>query len=175
MASTAAETTVDHLLERIRGPLLKIEQEYRRRGRSVTELGLEKLADRITAMVPVPSPVNDRIGPFYRSDQVVRLLGITRQAVHDRTRKGSLIAAKTADSTWVFPTFQFEGRHLVKGLTTVLKEFDLSKSDRWAVAAWWVSPDAALSGLSPLQWLREDRDPDRVRSLARNADQRWRQ
>lgn len=175
MASTTAETTVDRLLDQIRKPLLKIEREYRKRGRSVTELGIEKLAQRITAVVPVPSPINERIGPFYRSDQVVRLLGITRQAVHDRTHKGGLVAAQTAESTWVYPTFQFEGRHLVVGLKAVLKEFDLSETDRWAVAAWWVSPDAALRGLSPLEWIRAGRDLDRVLSLARDAGRRWRQ
>ncbi len=175
MASTAAETTVEHLLERIREPLLEIEREYRSRGRSVTELGLEKLARQITAVVPVPSPVNEQIGPFYRTDQVVRLLDITRQAVHDRVRKGGLLAAQTVEGTWVYPTFQFDGRHLIDGLKAVLREFDLSEADRWAIAAWWVSPDAALNGQSPLEWIRKGKDQNRVRSLARNADRRWKQ
>ena len=175
MASTAAETTVERLLERIREPLLEIERKYRLRGRSVTELGLEKLARRITAVVPVPSPVNELIGPFYRTDQMVRLLDISRQAVHDRTRKGGLLAAQTLEGTWVYPTFQFDGRHLVNGLKAVLREFDLTETDRWAIAAWWVSPDTALTGQSPLEWIRAGRDLDRVRSLARAADRRWKQ
>ena len=177
MTSTAAENTVERLLERIRKPLLAIEREYRARGRSVTELGLEKLAHRIAAVVPVPSPVNELIGPFYRSDQVSLLLGITRQAVHERIRKGGLLAARTADGVWVYPTFQFDGRRLLEGLKTVLKEFDLDEVDRWAVAAWWVSPSAGLNAQSPspLEWLRSGGDLARIRALARDANRRWTQ
>src|SRR3972149_5274841 len=87
----AMEATVERALERVRESLLDIEKRCRASGRSVAELGIDEVARRMTSAVPAPSPVNDEIGPFYRTDQVVSLLGITRQAVNERLRQRSLL------------------------------------------------------------------------------------
>lgn len=173
--SDTATVVVDRVLGRVRAALLEIEADYRARGRSVAELGVEALAERMAAVVPVPSPVNERIGPFYRGDQVARLFGVSRQAVHERTKRGALLALRTADGALVYPVCQFDGRRLVNGLAEVLSELRDTDVDRWAVAAWLVSPTAALGGRSPIEALREDGDSRPVIDLARDASLRWTQ
>ncbi len=175
MASSTSEVTVERVLQRVREALIEIEERYRSRGRSVAELGVEELAARMAAVVPLPSPVNDQIGPFYRTEQVARLLGVSRQAVHDRAKRGAILVLRTADDVSVYPTFQFEGRRLVSGLRAVLTELHREDVDRWAVAAWLVSPTAALGGASPLETIRAGGDLGAVRDLARDARRRWTQ
>jgi hypothetical protein len=172
--STAAEATVDRLLARVREPLLEIERRYRAQGRSVADAGLEEVARRMTAMVPAASPVNAQFGPFYRTDQVVRLLGITRQAVADRVRKRSLLGMRTTEGTWVYPTFQFVDRGILAGLSDTLRCFDLAIADGWAVAAWLTSPSAALRGQRPVDRLRAGDGVADVLAVARDAMRRWR-
>jgi hypothetical protein len=170
--SGSPSATVDRLLTRVRPALVAIEEEYRRQGRSVAELGVDELAGRMAAVVPAPSPVNALFGPFYRTDQVVSLLGVTRQAVADRVRQGSLLAMRTEEGTWVYPVLQFERKRVLPQLAIVLRAFDRG-SDGWAVAAWLVSPNAALSGEKPIDCIRGGRDVDRVAELARLAGRRW--
>lgn len=66
-------TTVERVLQHVRAALVDIEKSYRARARSAAELGAEQLAERMVAAVPLPSPVNERIGPFYRGEQVAKL------------------------------------------------------------------------------------------------------
>ena len=139
MRDSATNTTVERVLQHVRAALLDIEKSYRAQGRSVAELGAEQLAERMVAAVPLPSPVNERIGPFYRGEQVAKLLHISRQAVHERAKTGSLLALRTADDFWVYPTFQFKGRGVIPRLQEVLAEFRQAQPDRWAIAAWLVS------------------------------------
>jgi Antitoxin Xre/MbcA/ParS C-terminal toxin-binding domain len=172
--SPAAEATVDRLLARVRGPLLEIERRYRAQGRSVADAGLDEIASRMTAMVPATSPVNAQFGPFYRTDQVARLLGITRQAVADRIRKRSLLGMRTKEGTWVYPTFQFVDRGILSGLSDALRCFDFTVADGWAVAAWLTSPSAVLGGRRPLDRLRAGDGVADVLAVARDAMRRWR-
>lgn len=170
--SAVALDVVDRLLERVRPSLVAIEEAYRRQGRSVVDLGLDDLADRMAALVPAPSPVNALFGPFYRTDQVATLLGVTRQAVADRVRQRSLLGMRTTEGTWVYPTLQFDGRHLLAGLSAVLRTFDRG-DDGWAIAAWLTSPHAALDGERPIDRVRTARDLDRIARLAGDASRRW--
>jgi hypothetical protein len=166
------EATVERVLDRVRESLLDIERRYRATGRSVTDLGIDEVARRMASAVPAPSPVNEHIGPFYRTDQVVSLLGITRQAVSERLGKRTLLGVKTREGVWVYPVYQFENRGILPGLPEVLRSFD-RRSDRWAVAAWLVSKDARLGGERPIDRIRAGVELDRVKFLARDASRRW--
>ena len=156
----------------VRPALVAIEKQYRRQGRSVEELGVDELAGRMAAVVPAPSPVNALFGPFYRTDQVATLLGVSRQAVADRVRLGSLLAMRTREGAWVYPVLQFEGRRPLPGLAGVLRAFGKGH-DGWAVAAWLVSPHAGLNGDRPIDWIRAGSDVERVEELGRHAARRW--
>ena len=175
MATTAAaaEATIDRLLARVRRPLVAIERSYRAQGRSVADAGLDEVARRMAAMVPSPSPVNAQFGPFYRTDQVVRLLGITRQGVADRIRKRTILGMRTTEGTWVFPTLQFVGRTVLPGLADVLRCFDPTTADGWAIASWLTSPSVALGGMRPVDSVTSSTKADAVLALARDAARRW--
>ena len=175
MTNSASDATVERVVSRVRDALLDIEAHYKERGRSVAELGIDELAQRMAAVVPLPSPVNDQIGPFYRSEQVARLLDISRQAVNERVKRSAILALRTADGMWVYPAFQFDGRRLLAGLADVLAELRQKDVDRWAVAAWLVSPTAALDAASPLEAIRTGGNLEAVRQLARDALRRWTQ
>lgn len=168
----AMEATVERVLDRVRESLLDIEKRYRAGGRSVAELGIDEVARRMASAVPAPSPVNDEIGPFYRTDQVVSLLGITRQAVNERLGKRTMLGMQTRDGVWVYPVYQFEDRGILPRLPEVLRSFD-RRADPWAVAAWLVSKDARLGGERPLDRVRAGGALDRVKFLARDASRRW--
>jgi hypothetical protein len=116
--------------------------------------------------------VNALVGPFYRTEQVVKLLGVTRQAVADRVRQRSLLAMRTSEGTWVYPTLQFEGRHILPDIGRVLRAFDRT-DDGWAIAAWLASPNAALGRDRPIDWIVARRDQERVAELGRRASHRW--
>jgi hypothetical protein len=136
-------------------------------------MGLDEVARRMAAMVPVPSPVNAQFGPFFRTDQVARLLGITRQGVADRLRKRTILGMRTKDGTWVFPTLQFVGRAVLPGLADVLRRFDPAVADGWAIAAWLTSPSAALGGMRPIDRILGGDGTPGVLALARDAARRW--
>ncbi len=69
-------------------------EDYRRRGRSPSELlgEPESFGERaVVAQAPVPSPWDDLVGPFLRSHGVEARLGVTRQAVAARAARRSLL------------------------------------------------------------------------------------
>ncbi len=132
-------------------------------------LDIDELAQRMIAVVSLLSPINDQIGPFCSSEQVARLLGISRQAVNGRVKRGAILALRTADGVWVYPAFQFDGRRLLTGFTYVFAELRQHEVNRWAVAAWLVSPTAALDGTSPLEVLRAGKNSSAICQLARDA------
>jgi hypothetical protein len=61
-----------------------------------------------TRTIPTPSQWNCLVGPFYTSAEVAWLLGgVSRQALADRRQRRTILATKTADGVFVYPTFQF--------------------------------------------------------------------
>lgn len=76
----------------------------------------------MVTVVPGYSRWNEVLGPFYRTSQVTRVLGgISRQALDERRRRKTILAMKTKDGDWVYPTFQFDehGRP-IRGLAKVV-------------------------------------------------------
>jgi hypothetical protein len=103
----------------------------------------------------------DLLGPFYSSSGVARLLGIpTKQALDDRRRRGTVLAARTADGMWVYPAFQFDPvtRRVRAGLVPVLAA--LKTAPRWGAALWLRTPHPDL----------EDRAPEEVAEDAPRRD-----
>jgi hypothetical protein len=110
----------------------------------------------------------NELGPLLTSAQVRDLLGnVSRQRVDELLRTRRLIGLRDQSGRWRFPAFQFrDGRplpELVSAFWTLAAE---SVSD-WTAAAWCVAPDEALAGLSPRQWVSQDRDPERLAQVAR--------
>lgn len=178
MSPSAATTFVEEITQRLREGLEERVSTYADRGRSLEEIGpVEELARRMLEVVPLPSPWDDRLGPFYGTRQVARLLGaISRQAVADRRERGTLLGLKTADGEVVYPTFQFgAGNRVLPGLPEVIQCFRGTDVDDWTLAGWLVSPLKALEGRSAVQWLQSGERLEALLALARDAARRYSQ
>lgn len=134
----------------------------------------DAVADRLALLVPLVGPRNemaDLVGPCYDTAGMRTLLGTTRQAIHDRTMRGTLLGVQTAEGQWVYPTFQFDGARPREDLAEVMRA--LRGGPRWSVAVWLRTPGAELDHLSPEQWLAKGGDPARVLSLAQQVAHQW--
>jgi len=70
--------------------------ELARQGRSLRSLGdLGELAARMVAVLPSVHPYDTAIGPFYDTGGLSQWLGVSRQALADRVRRGTLLACRT--------------------------------------------------------------------------------
>ena len=144
-------------------------------GRDLRALGDPgDVADRMLALVPVPHPWDAQIGPFYDTPAVVRLLGVSKQAVADRARRGTLLRVTTRQGRHLYPVFQFDRRRLYPAIPQALAPFRDTRVDGWAIASWLTTPAAALDGATPAQWLRDGGDAAPVVALAEDVAARWR-
>lgn len=169
---------LEHVVERVAKDLKFLAKAYAAAGRSLAELGsADEVADRMVAILPAPSGWNAAVGPFYGAGQIGKVLGgISRQAVADRRSRRTLLALRTADGPWVYPTFQFDEHHeVVPGLPAVIQILAESGVDDWTLAGWLVSPMRSLGGSTPVAWLRAGNDLERLQALARDAARRFAQ
>ena len=155
----------------------ELEASYAEGGRSLEELGSpEELAERMVATVPEPSPWGE-LGPFYSTRKIAKLLGgVSRQAIADRRKRGTLLGLRTADGVWVYPNFQLDDHHRVlSGLPEVLRILRASEVDEWTLASWLTSPMRSLEDRSPIDWLRQGGDRETLLTLVRDAARRFSQ
>ena len=108
------------------------------------------------------------LGPLLSSAQARELLGaVSRQRVDELLRARRLIGLLDGAGRRRFPAFQFrDGRPLEPLIAAFWLLADAAASD-WTAAAWCTARDDALGGLSPVQWVREDRSAERLRTVAR--------
>ncbi|MEA2523752.1 MAG: hypothetical protein QOF73_979 [Thermomicrobiales bacterium] len=101
-------------------------------------------------------------GPL-KADQIAQLLGISRQAVDHRRRKGKLLALTLGRRGYAYPAWQVVEGRTIQGLDTVLAE--LRDFDPWTQAAFMLNPNTWLDDETPLNELRRGH-VDRVREAA---------
>ncbi|CAN5471837.1 hypothetical protein BH23ACT7_BH23ACT7_10160 [soil metagenome] len=172
MAAGAAAQLDERLGEALRPRVRAYLARLDRAGVSVADLGgVEALVDYMVSALPTPDVWNDRIGPFYTTGQLTRMLGvpgeqITGVAVRDRRDRGTLLGCRTADGKWVYPTFQFRGRRVRDDVIGLLRQLPTDRFDGWTVAAWITGPRRDLDGASPLRWLDTHGLDDRLRQAA---------
>jgi hypothetical protein len=130
----------------------------------------DDLAEAMATAVPntpTRSEYDRLLGPFYSSAGVMNLLGVpTKQALDDRRRRGTLLAARTSDDTWVYPAFQFDTkeRTVRPALKPVLAA--LKTAPRWGAALWLVTELSELGGRCPLNAVEHGHDTSLVCRLA---------
>ena len=100
------------------------------------------------------------LGPAYETKQVRELLGNSRQAVHERAKRGTLLAVRGDDGQPRFPAFQFgpAGKPL-PALAAILEVLRPVVASPYTIASWFVTEATELEGKTPAEWLREGRDP----------------
>ncbi len=107
-------------------------------------------------------------GELWTSSGVADYLGVSRQRVSERVRKGTLIALRAEDGRLSYPAWQFRGADgtilapLVKAHAVVAE----TGSD-WSAASWCLADNPELEGVSPAIWAAERRDDARLLLVAR--------
>lgn len=69
---------------------------------AITDLVLDKIAD------PDRSELAELIAPVWSAEHARRVLGISRPAMLDRRKTGSLLAVQSSDGDFFYPVSQFE-------------------------------------------------------------------
>lgn len=140
-----------------------------------------ELARRMVAVLPHAvegNPMATQVGPqFHDTNGVAVVLAgpghapISKQAVEQRRKRGTVLAVKTSDGHWIYPTWQFDGAGVLPGLADVLAAF--RGHPAWSVATWVTTPMPELDDRSGAEWLAAGRDPAAVLDLARRTARRW--
>jgi hypothetical protein len=124
-------------------------------GRTLGDLGdLDELAARMVSALPTQHPYDEPLGPFYDTTGLVSWLGISRQAVADRVRRGTLLACRTQDGHLVYPAWQFARDGAVRpGVVEAVGEFARRGADGWSTALWLTTPSDVFGGQSAVDYL----------------------
>jgi hypothetical protein len=91
-------------------------------------------------------------GGTLTSDEVARLLGMTRQAVDKRRRAGRLLAFSLGRRGYAYPAWQFVPDGILPGLEEALAALTVQGS--WTQAAFFLGGTLYLDGETPLAELR---------------------
>jgi hypothetical protein len=115
------------------------------------------------------------LGPLLTAGQVRELLGgVSRQRVDELLRAKRLIGLRESSGRRRYPLFQFDDGRPVEALVAAFYTV-AGGLDEWSAASWCTHSDPALEGLSPAQWVKSGRDPDRLARVARQDARRFEQ
>ena len=85
----------------------------------------------MVSALPTQHPYDEPLGPFYDTTGLVSWLGVSRQAVADRVRRGTLLACRTQDGHLVYPAWQFARDGAVRpGVVDAVGEFVAARGRR---------------------------------------------
>lgn len=111
------------------------------------------------------------LGPAYTEASVAALLGVPLGEVGVRRTGGTLLGVQTADGTWAYPQWQFQGSQVDPVLVPVIRE--LLGAPAWSAALWWVTPNDDLGGAAPHTWVHLGRPVALVVASARRTAREW--
>ena len=131
----------------------------------------EELSDILLAQLPRRSPWDAAVGPFYTTEQLMRLYKVSRQAISDRLRRHTLLGLRTSDGQVLYPVFQFRGREVINGLSKILSVV-ADAADDWTLASWLVVNQPTLE-MSVIEALEKYGPTDELIALAHRAVDRW--
>jgi hypothetical protein len=119
---------------------------------------IEQVADRMVSTLPETNELDAAVGPFYDTHRLRKWLGLTKQGIAHRMKKGAILGVKSSDGFWMYPAFQFtsKGEPLPR-LKEVLDAIDPGGADPWQSAIWLNHPMEKLDGMTPAEALRTDR------------------
>ncbi len=135
----------------------------------------EAIADAMVAALPLGHHFDEISGPFYDTAGLARWLGISRQAVHQKSTRLALLACPLADGGVVYPVWQFlDNGATIPALGAVLATLAEGSDDTWMMALWMRAASDQLDGACPSDWLRKGGDAQQVITLAREVATGWR-
>jgi hypothetical protein len=177
-SKTRSVPAVDALADAVRDRVVARQAELRAQGRVLDLTDVDALAERMLAALPTVHPLDEPLGPFYDTAGLVTWLGISRQAVFDRVRRGTLLACRTADGHLVYPSLQFGRAGQVRpGVQEAVGAFARTGVDGWTIGTWLTTAADVFDGQSAVDYLVVHRSsPTAVRWVAQCAAQdaaRW--
>lgn len=92
-------------------------------------------------------------GGAYKTGEVADLLGISRQAVLMRIKRGKILALTLGSDDYLFPACQFDDKGVIAGLDEVLAAFNIE--DSWTRLSVLLDTDDAIGGQRIIDALRE--------------------
>ncbi len=153
--TAANSAALDTLVGLVSAQLGNRVEDLGRQGRTLRSLGnLEELATRMVAALPSVHPWDIELGPFYDTTGLIRWLGVTRQALADRAKRGTLLACRTEDNHLLYPVFQFDRVGQVRpGVIEAVGTLTRAGADGWAIGAWLTTASGAFDGDSVVDYL----------------------
>lgn len=98
------------------------------------------------------------VGDVLDTTRVTELLGVSRQAVAQRVRSGSMLGLRGPGTT-LFPAWQFDTtKRAVRPIVAALVgEFrSVEGVEAWTIASWAMTPQTELRGHTPAELLTKD-------------------
>jgi hypothetical protein len=98
------------------------------------------------------------LGEVWDTAQVTEFLGVSRQALAQRIRSGSMLGLRGRGTT-LFPSWQFDiTKRAVRPIVAALvAEFrSVEGVEAWTIASWASTPQTDLRGHSPAELLAKD-------------------
>ena len=154
MSDHATTTAAEALAEAVRVRVAQRVEELAAQGRTLDLGDVDALAERMMAALPLVHPLDQPLGPFYDTAGLVAWLGISRQALFDRVRRGTVLACRTSDGHLVYPSLQFGRNGAVRpGVQEAVGAFTRRGVDGWSIGAWLTTPTDAFEGHSAVDYL----------------------
>ena len=157
------------IAEAVRRRVVARQAELRAQGRDLEVEDVEELADRMMAALPTVHLLDRPLGPFYDTTGLVAWLGISRQALFDRVRRGTVLACRTSDGHLLYPSLQFGRTGTVRpGVQEAVGAFTRRDVDGWSIGAWLTTASDVFDGHSAVDYLVVHRSS--TAAIARVAD-----
>ena len=87
------------------------------------------------------------------SEEIAKMLGISRQAINQRRQRGKLIGLSKGKGKYLYPLWQFtDTGNTLSGLEDVLEK--LQDFDPWMQITFFLNPSDRLHNQTPLEMLR---------------------
>jgi hypothetical protein len=152
--TVSTETAADALADAVRRRVVERQRELRAQGRELDLADVDDLAERMMAALPSVHPLDQPLGPFYDTSGLIAWLGVSRQALFDRVRRGTVLACRTADGHLVYPSLQFGRNGAVRpGVIDAVGAFTRRGVDGWAIGAWLTTASPLFDGHSAVDYL----------------------
>jgi hypothetical protein len=153
-----------------------IEQAQREFGRTLAELGVESgdataIGRRAAMMVMAPSAWRRRLDPLITLEDARRRLRLRKPEIEDLLRQRGLIALPGEHGTFLVPEMQLslEAHAVFSEVPGVIAIFDEVGLDDFGIAAWLMTAQSLLDGMSPAEFLRKGHDGTLVLTAARRS------
>jgi hypothetical protein len=154
VSDRATTTAAEALAEAVRVRVAQRVEELAAQGRTLDLGDVDALAERMMAALPLVHPLDQPLGPFYDTAGLVAWLGISRQALFDRVRRGTVLACRTSDGHLLYPSLQFGRQGAVRaGVQEAVGAFTRRGVDGWSIGAWLTTPTDAFEGHSAVDYL----------------------